>query len=217
MKKFILITSVIAAVFFFGLSESRSQQKSIVVLIRTSLNGASECFPSLLKDTIPASGEWKYKIKPGVVKEFADVNDIDINITQNFNSPEMNDAPFQINRMRIISDVINVPPDLSRGAYLDSVLSRYNKVVSFFRNELGEQFRFTDILQPQTGSGTNSSLNYIIYFYENKTALPGSIMDTGEIEKFLETVTWFSVELHNDSLNSGPHHIEYRINGSKKL
>lgn len=215
MRKFILIVSILAVLFCLCLSESKAQQKSIIVLIKTSLNGADAGFPSFINDTLPDIGEWKYKINPEIVKQFAEVSDIKINIKRNQKSHSINDTLFQINQMKIISNDIIPPPGVSRSIYLDSVVSRYNKIINFFKNELGAQFNYTDIIQQQNQPDLKSSLYYITYFYENSTTLNNNITDAREIEKHLDVVKWISVELLQNPLNKDSYCVVYRINGAE--
>lgn len=212
MKRFIIILSLCAVVFSF--SVSIAQQKSISVLIRTSLNGANEGFPSYINDALPDSGEWKYKVSSDIVNQFAGVSGVNINTIQDYKSVLMNEELYTINRMRINSDEILLPSDISGKE--DSLVSYYNNAVNFFKNDYGTLLNFTDVIvSPNTHDFDNKPL-YIIYFYEKSIDIPDSQTDINELEKQLDILIWFSVELRRSNLNSDAYFISYRINGAQK-
>ena len=212
MRKYVFILVVCAAVFSF--SVSIAQQKSISVLIRTSLNGANEGFPFLSKETLQDSGEWKYTISSEIVNQFAGVSGIYIKSVQDHKSVLMNDELYTINQMRINNDFLILPSDIPDKD--DFLKSKFIKAVDFFKNEYGTLLNFTGVIRPAISSDSDNKPIYITYFYEKSIDIPDSLTDIIDIEKQLDILIWFSVELLQNNSNPDTYYLSFRINGAQK-
>ncbi len=196
--------------------ETSAQQQSIVNLILTSFNGAHQGFPSLINDTISDWGGWSYKINAKVVKQYANVRDINLDFRKNYKSLLLNDTLVQLNQIRIRSETIMLGENKTWDDYKDTLTSYYNKQVDFFIKAFGAQLNYTPVITLQNADDANFKPRYCIYFYEKSIAIPKTLTDMYEIEKQLDVVAWFSIELQENILTSKNYNMIYRISGGQR-
>lgn len=209
----ILVLSILAGI---TCKETSAQQQSIVNLILTSFNGAHQGFPSLINDTISDWGGWDYKINAKVVKQFANVADIKLSFKKNYKSLLLNDTLVQLNQMRIRSETIMLGENKTWDDYKDTLTSYYNKQVDFFIKAFGAQLNYTPVIPLQNADDANFKPKYYIYFYEKSITIPNTLTDMYEIEKQLDVVAWFSIELQENILVSKNYNMIYRISGGQR-
>lgn len=216
MKKILIKFFALSILAGITCKEASAQQQSIVNLILTSFNGAHQGFPSLIKDTVPDWGGWEdYKINPNVVKQFANVQDIRLGFKKNYKSLLMNDTLVQLNQMRIRSETIMLGENKTWDDFKDTLTSYYNKIVSFYKQAFGSQLNYTPVILLQNAEDANFKPRYSIYFYEKNITIPDTLTDKYEIEKQLDVVAWFSIELQENSLIRSNYNMVFRISGGQ--
>jgi hypothetical protein len=196
---------------------ANAQQQSVVNLIVRSFNEAHQGFPSLIRDTLPDFGGWNYKIKPEVVQQFAEVKDIKMNIKKNHKSLLMNDTLVQLNQLRIRSATIQLGANKKWNDYKDTLTAYYNNIVGFFKQAFGKQLNYTAVIPLEDPKDADFKPRYLVYFYEKYINLPETLTNRYEIEKQLDVVAWFTVELQENMMAESNYNFIYRISGGQKL
>ena len=209
-----LVLSILAGI---TVNKASAQQQSIVNLILTGFNEAHTGFPTFIKDTASDSGGREFKkINQNVVKQYANVKDINLNLINNYKSLLIKDTLVHLNQMTIRSENIVLGENKTWDDYKDTLTSYYNKQVDFFIKAFGAQLNYTPVIPLQNEEDAGFKPRYCIYFYEKSIKIHDTLTNMYEIEKQLDVVAWFSIELQKNILISRFYNMVYRISGGQR-
>ena len=209
----VVLVFILSAILYTG---AVAQQQSIVNLIVTSFNGAHQGYPSLVKDTVTDFGGWDYKINPAVVQQYADVKDIKLSFKKNYKSLLLKDTLVQLNLLRIRGATIQLDKDKKWIDYKDTLTNYYNKIVTFFQQAFGKQLNYTPVIPLAKEEDADFKPRYLIYFYEKAVKIPDSLTDKYEIERQLDVVAWFTIELQENFLVGRNYNMIFRVSGGQR-
>ena len=215
MKRTRILLLMDFVLFMLTLTNASAQQLSVINLILTGFNEAHQGFPTLSKDTLPFDGWWN-EIKPSITNQYDGVKDIKIKFEKNFKSLLLNDTPVKLNQMKITGQNINLGINKTWEDYKDTLTSYYNKIVLSYKQAFGGQLNYTQIIPLQNSKEAGFQPRYIIYFYEKSILIPDNLNNIYEIEKQLDVVSWFSIELKEGYLVESIYNIIYRISGGQR-
>lgn len=214
MKRIFTSLMIITALLFAASYQLYSQQQSVVGLLLKSFNEAHQGFPSMVNDTLPFDG-FVNKVKESRVKQYEGVKDIFLYFEKNFKSKLLNDSIVRRNQMKIIGSTIMLGQDKTWDDYKDTLSRYYNKIVNFYIQAFGKQLNYTSIIQLQDPKQANTLPRYSIYFYEKKIQLPEGLTNIYEVERQLDVVGWFCVELKENILIASNYNLIHRISGGQ--
>lgn len=214
MKNCFVKLTVICVVLMNTVQSASAQQQSITSLILTGFNSAHQGFPSFINDTLPYDG-WNNKINTIKVKQYAGVKDIELKFEKNYKSRLMNDTLVKLNQMKIRGESIILERNKFWDDYKDTLTSYYNNIVSFYQQAFGKQLNYSQIIPLDNPKNADFKPRYIIYFYEKKLTLPETLTNMYEIEKQLDVISWFTIELQEQPLTHN-YNIVYRISGGQR-
>lgn len=206
--KILLLKHLFLLFLFLQLTNiMQAQQQSIIHLLVKSFNEAHQGFPSFINDTLPKY-VWGNPVKPAIVKNYAGVKEIEIQIDRNFKSELMNNAVVPLYQMQISSETIN------KKWATDSVAltEYYDKIVNTCKQLFGSQLNMTAVIPLQDPKEVLYQPRFIIFFYEKKIKLPEGLMDAYDVQRKLDVAAWFSIELRERPLLEN-YHILFYVSG----
>lgn len=207
------VVSVLMIVCFIS-NGLYAQKQSVVNLLLTSFNEAHQGFPSMVNDTLPFDG-FVNKVKESRVKQYEGVKDIFLYYEKNFKSKLLKDSIVRRNQMKIIGSTIMLGQDKTWDDYKDTLTRYYNKIVNFYIQAFGKQLNYTSVIELQDPKDANTRPRYSIYFYEKKIQLPEGLTNIYDVERQLDVVGWFCVELKENILIASNYNLIHRISGGQ--
>lgn len=214
MKQIIKRLIAVTVLFYATVSSLYSQQQSVVSLVLTGFNEAHKGFPSLVNDTLPFDG-WNNKLKPERIKQYEGVKDITLLFEKKFKSRLLHDSLVRRNEMKITGSTIILGQDKTWDDYKDTLTNYYTKIISFYQQAFGKQLNYTQVIKLQDPKEASAKPRYSIYFYEKSITIPDTLTDIYEIERQLDVVAWFCVELKQNVLISRNYNLIHRISGGQ--